>query len=173
MAQRNRSAALRRNFLQPARFVRSFWKPRGDPRCGCYRRFPGNRPGFGESRKKVRRGNTVEAVANAYLEFAASSPALYEVMFSLSLSVPFDDRRLLRRCDTHFLNCRVVSRAGLEVRGYIRIVLGEPSRYRRAHKDQATPPSRQKERVKTLVELFTCSNGLCSCSGYRACLGIT
>ena len=44
-----------------------------------------------KARKLVQRGNTVESVAAAYLEFAASSPALYEVMFSLSLSVPFDD----------------------------------------------------------------------------------
>src|SRR6204780_3229945 len=36
-------------------------------------------------RKRVRRGNAVESVAAAYLEFAASSPALYEVMFSVSL----------------------------------------------------------------------------------------
>src|SRR6202041_3639918 len=44
-----------------------------------------------KARKRVKRGNTVESVAAAYLEFAASSPALYEVMFSLSLTVPFDD----------------------------------------------------------------------------------
>ena len=44
-----------------------------------------------KARKRVKRGNPVESVAAAYLEFAASSPALYEVMFSLSLSVPFDD----------------------------------------------------------------------------------
>src|SRR5215813_5937508 len=44
-----------------------------------------------KARKRVKRGNTVESVAAAYLAFAASSPALYEVMFSLSLSVPFDD----------------------------------------------------------------------------------
>src|ERR1700745_426218 len=44
-----------------------------------------------KGRKRVKRGNTVESVAAAYLEFAASSPALYEVMFSLSLSLPFDD----------------------------------------------------------------------------------
>src|SRR5215813_7120397 len=43
------------------------------------------------ARKRVKRGEAVEAVAAAYLEFAVSSPALYEVMFSLSLSVPFDD----------------------------------------------------------------------------------
>src|SRR5499425_273225 len=44
-----------------------------------------------KARKRVKNGNTVDSVAAAYLEFAASAPALYEVMFSLSLSVPFDD----------------------------------------------------------------------------------
>src|SRR5215469_2950831 len=44
-----------------------------------------------KARKRVKSGNMVESVAAAYLEFAASSPALYEVMFSLSLGVPFDD----------------------------------------------------------------------------------
>src|SRR6201998_947467 len=44
-----------------------------------------------KARKRVMRGTPIESVAVAYLEFAASSPALYEVMFSLSLSVPFDD----------------------------------------------------------------------------------
>ena len=32
-----------------------------------------------KARKRPKRGNTVESVAAAYLEFAASSPALYEV----------------------------------------------------------------------------------------------
>src|SRR5246500_5477458 len=44
-----------------------------------------------KARKLAKRGNAVESVAAAYLEFAASSPALYEVMFSLRLSVPFGD----------------------------------------------------------------------------------
>ena len=44
-----------------------------------------------KARKRGRRGNPLESVAAAYLEFAASSPALYEVMFSLGLSVPFGD----------------------------------------------------------------------------------
>src|SRR5258707_5397190 len=38
--------------------------------------------------KARKRG--IASVAAAYLDFAASAPALYEVMFSLSLSVPFD-----------------------------------------------------------------------------------
>src|SRR6202041_4036922 len=44
-----------------------------------------------KARKRVKRGSTIESIAAAYLEFAVSSPALYEVMFSLSLTVPFDD----------------------------------------------------------------------------------
>ena len=40
-----------------------------------------------ESARKRR--NPVESVVAAYLEFAASSPALYKAMFSLSLNVPF------------------------------------------------------------------------------------
>ena len=44
-----------------------------------------------KARKRAKNGNTVESFAAAYLDFAAFSPALYEVMFSLSLSVPFDD----------------------------------------------------------------------------------
>jgi AcrR family transcriptional regulator len=44
-----------------------------------------------KARKRAKRGNPVQSVAVAYLEFAASSPALYEVMFSLSLTVPFDE----------------------------------------------------------------------------------
>src|SRR5260370_11533465 len=44
-----------------------------------------------KARKRVKRGNMVASAAAAYLQFAASSPALYEVMFSLSLSVPFGD----------------------------------------------------------------------------------
>ncbi|HET9831485.1 MAG TPA: WHG domain-containing protein [Vicinamibacterales bacterium] len=47
-------------------------------------------PVLEKARKRVRRGSQVEAVATAYLEFAASSPALYEAMFSLGLTVPFD-----------------------------------------------------------------------------------
>src|SRR5258708_28581296 len=44
-----------------------------------------------KARKRAKNGRGVELVGSAYLEFAVSSPALYEVMFSLSLSVPFDD----------------------------------------------------------------------------------
>src|SRR5215469_7661425 len=44
-----------------------------------------------KARKRVKSGNPVASVAAAYLGFAASSPALYKVMFSLSLNLPFDE----------------------------------------------------------------------------------
>ena len=43
-----------------------------------------------KARRRARR-DPVESVATAYLDFAASSAALYEVMFSLGLTVPFDE----------------------------------------------------------------------------------
>ena len=44
---------------------------------------------FEKARKHVKGRSAVESIAAAYLQFAASSPALYEVMFTLYLSVPF------------------------------------------------------------------------------------
>jgi AcrR family transcriptional regulator len=44
-----------------------------------------------KARLGAKRESALEPVAVAYLEFAASSPALYEVMFSVGLNVPFGD----------------------------------------------------------------------------------
>jgi AcrR family transcriptional regulator len=109
-----------------------------------------------KARKRVKRGSTVESVASAYLEFAVSSPALYEVMFSLSLSVPFGAAATppeLRFAFSQFLelfqgqssNSEVVSELfWASLHG-----IAELTRTKRF------PPIRQKERVRVLVELFT------------------
>ncbi|MGB8539763.1 MAG: TetR-like C-terminal domain-containing protein [Acidobacteriaceae bacterium] len=106
--------------------------------------------------KRVKRGSTVESVAAAYLEFAASSPALYEVMFLLSLSVPFGDAatppelrfafsQLLELFPGHGTKPEVTSELfWASLHG-----IAELTRTKRF------PPSRQKERVRALVELFT------------------
>ena len=108
------------------------------------------------ARKRVERGNTVESVAAAYLEFAASSPALYEVMFSLSLGVPFGDAATppeLRFAFSQFLELFPGQSSKAEVLSELFWAslhgIAELSRTKRF------PPSRQKERVRTLVELFT------------------
>jgi AcrR family transcriptional regulator len=109
-----------------------------------------------KARKRAKRGNAVEAVAAAYLEFAAASPALYEVMFSLGLTVPFDDAatpaelrfafsQLLELFQGHSSKPETIAELfWASLHG-----IAELTRTRRF------PPSRQKERVRALVELFS------------------
>lgn len=109
-----------------------------------------------KARKRAKRGHTVESVAAAYLEFAASSPALYEAMFSLSLSIPFDEAATppeLRFAFAQLLGL-------FEGQGAKSAVLAELF-WAGLHgiaeltRTKRFPRSRQKERVRVLVELFT------------------
>ena len=109
-----------------------------------------------KARKRAKRGNAVESVATAYLEFAASSPALFEVMFMQSLSVPFDDAatppemrfafaQLLKLFQGQGSKAEVLSELfWASLHG-----IAELTRTKRFLR------SRQKERVRVLVELFT------------------
>ncbi len=109
-----------------------------------------------KARKRPKRGNLVESVADAYLEFAASSPALYEVMFSLSLSVPFDDPATPRELRFAFAQLLEL----FEGQGSKSLVLSEVF-WAALHgvaeltRTKRFPPSRQRARVRALVELFT------------------
>ena len=109
-----------------------------------------------KARKRVKRGNTVESVAAAYLKFAASSPALFEVMFSHSLSVPFDEAATPPELRFAFAQLREL----FQGQGSKSEVLSElfwASLHGLAEltRTKRLPPSRQKERVSALVELFT------------------
>lgn len=109
-----------------------------------------------KARKRAQRGNTVQSVAAAYLEFAVSSPALYEVMFTLSLNVPFDDpatppelrfafSQLMELFQGQCSKPEVISELfWASLHG-----IAELTRTKRF------PRIRQKERVRALVELFT------------------
>ena len=109
-----------------------------------------------KARKRAQRGDTVKSVAAAYLEFAASSPTLYEVMFSLSLSIPFGDAATppeLRFGFSQILELFQGQSSKPEVIAELFWAslhgIAELSRTKRF------PLSRQKERVRTLVEFFT------------------
>lgn len=109
-----------------------------------------------KARKRAKRGNSVESVAIAYLEFAVSSPALYDVMFSLSLSVPFGDAATppeLRFAFSQLLELFEGQSSMAEVTTEVFWAslhgIAELTRTRRF------PLSRQKERVTALVDLFT------------------
>jgi len=109
-----------------------------------------------KARKQVKRGSAVESVAAAYLKFAASSPALYEAMFSLSLNVPFGEAatppelrfgfsQLLALFQGQSSKAEVLSELfWASLHG-----IAELTRTRRF------PPIRQKERVRVLVERFS------------------
>ena len=109
-----------------------------------------------KARRRARNGNPVEAVANGYLDFAASLPALYEVMFSLSLSVPFDEAGTPAELRFAFSQVMALfqersSNPGVTSELFWASLHGiaELTRTRRF------PRRRQKERVRTVVDLFT------------------
>src|ERR1700743_2108849 len=109
-----------------------------------------------KARKRAKRGNTVESVATAYLEFAASSPALYEVMFSLALSVPFGDPATPPELRFGFSQLLELFQ-GQSSKPEVVTELFWASLHGIAELTRTTrfPPSRQKERIRTLVERFT------------------
>ena len=109
-----------------------------------------------KARKRAKRGNPVESVAAAYLEFAASSPALYEVMFSLGLSVPFDDPATPP--ELHFAFSQLMELfQGQSSKSEVISELFWASLHGIAEltRTKLFPRSRQKKRVRALVELFT------------------
>ncbi len=109
-----------------------------------------------KARKRAKPGKIVEAVATAYLEFATSSPALYEAMFSLSLSIPFADAQTPPELRFAFAQLMEL----FQGQGSKPAVLTELF-WAGLHgiadltRTKRFPPSRQKERVKMFVELFT------------------
>jgi AcrR family transcriptional regulator len=109
-----------------------------------------------KARKRDKRGNPVESVAAAYLEFAASSPALYEAMFSLSLSVPFDDAATPPELRFAFAQLRELFKGqGSKSEVISELFWAALHGIAELTRTKRFPRSRQKERVRALVELFT------------------
>jgi AcrR family transcriptional regulator len=109
-----------------------------------------------KARKRVKRGNAVESVAAAYLEFAASSPALYEVMFTLNLSVPFDAPATppeLRFAFSQLLELFQGQSSKPEV--LTELFWASLHGIAELTRTKRFPRSRQKERVSVLVGMFT------------------
>jgi len=111
-----------------------------------------------QARKQVKHGSAVKSIADAYLKFAAASPALYEAMFSLSLSIPFGEAATppeLRFAFSQILELFEGQSSRPEVLSELFWAalhgIAELTRTKRF------PPSRQKERVRTLVDLFSVS----------------
>ena len=108
-----------------------------------------------KARKRARNRNPVESVAAAYLQFAASSPALYEVMFSLSLSVPFDEAATppeLRFAFSQLLELFQGQSARPEV--LTELFWASLHGIAELTRTKRFPLRRQRERLRALVELF-------------------
>jgi AcrR family transcriptional regulator len=109
-----------------------------------------------KARNRAKRGNRVESVAAAYLEFAASSPALYEAMFSLSLSVPFGEAATPPEMRFAFAQLRELFQGqGLKSEVLSELFWASLHGIAELTRTRRFPRSRQKERVRVLVELFT------------------
>jgi AcrR family transcriptional regulator len=108
------------------------------------------------ARKRVKRGNTVESVAAAYLKFAASSPAVFEVMFLHSLSVPFDEAATPPELRFAFAQLRELFQGqGSKSEVLSELFWASLHGIAELTRTKRFPPNRQKERVSALVELFT------------------
>jgi AcrR family transcriptional regulator len=109
-----------------------------------------------KARKRAKTGDAVKSVAAAYLDFAAASPALYEVMFSLSLTIPFDDPATppeLRFAFSQLVELFQGQNSKLDVLS--EVFWASLHGIASLTKTKRFPPVRQKERVKVVVELFT------------------
>ena len=108
-----------------------------------------------KARRRVGRGSNVESVADAYLQFAASSPALYEAMFSLRLGVPFGEVATpseLRFAFSQLLE--LFQKQGSEAGTLSELFWASLHGIAELSRTKRVPASRQKERVRALVELF-------------------
>lgn len=108
-----------------------------------------------KARRRVKRGTTVESVAVAYLEFATSFPALYEAMFSLNLSVPFGDAATPTELRFAFSQVFELFQAlGSKAEIMSELFWASLHGITELSRTKRFPPSRQKDRMKELVELF-------------------
>ncbi len=108
-----------------------------------------------QARKAGKRGTAVRAVATVYLEFAASFPALYEVMFSLNLSVPFDTAATppeLRFAFAQLLE--LFAEQGPQSEVLSELFWASLHGIAELTRTKRFPPGRQQGRVRTLVECF-------------------
>lgn len=107
------------------------------------------------AKKRAKEDTELEAFASAYLAFASSSPAIYEVMFSQSLNVPFADSGTPEELQAAFaLLMELFESMGSKAEVISEVFwaglhgLAELSRTKRL------PRVRQRERLKAFVGLF-------------------
>jgi AcrR family transcriptional regulator len=110
-----------------------------------------------KAKKRAKGDASIEGFASAYMAFASSSPALYEVMFSLSLNVPFADPATPAELQSAFAQLmELFKNQGSKSEVLSELFWASLHGLAELTRTKRLPRSRQKERIKTLVELFTC-----------------
>ena len=109
-----------------------------------------------KARKRTKHAKVIGAVANAYLKFAGSYPAMYEAMFTLSLTIPFDEAATppeLRFAFSQIEELFQERTSGVEVHSELFWAglhgIAELTRTKRF------PLDRHNERVNAFVDLFS------------------
>lgn len=109
-----------------------------------------------KARQHGRRSNRVEAFANAYLEFASTSPALYEAMFSLKLSVPFDEEATPGELRFAFSQVsQIFPGESAQADVFAELFWASLHGIAELTRTNRFPPKRQKERLRALVKVFS------------------
>jgi AcrR family transcriptional regulator len=108
-----------------------------------------------KAKKRAKGDASIEGFASAYLAFASSSPALYEVMFSLSLNVPFADPATPAELQFAFAQLMEIFKSqGSKSEVLSELFWASLHGLAELTRTKRLPRCRQKERIKTLVELF-------------------
>ena len=108
------------------------------------------------ARTGAKHGSAVESVAIAYVHFAESSPALYEAMFSLGLSVPFDNAATPSELRFAFAQIlELFQRRSVKPEVVAELFWANLHGIAELTRTKRFPRSRQKERLRILIELFT------------------
>lgn len=109
-----------------------------------------------ERARQSRAGKDVpRAVAAAYLEFAAMAPALYEAMFSMQLTVPFDEAATPG--ELRFAFAQVLALfpgSGARAEAQAEVFWASLHGVAELQRTGRLPPRRQKERLGALAEAF-------------------
>ena len=108
-----------------------------------------------KARKRKTPEDQIEAVAIAYLAFAAASSALYEAMFTLSLAIPFDQAGTPPELRFAFSQIEelFVQRTHAEV--YSELFWAGLHGIAELTRTRRFPPQRHKQRGSAFVALFS------------------
>ena len=109
-----------------------------------------------KARKRLNRQGKVKAIADTYLEFAATSPALYEAMFSLNVSLPFDEVGTPSELHFAFSQLKTVfQESSLDPDVCAEVLWSSLHGIAQLTRTKRLPSGRQSNRVELLVNLFS------------------